>query len=707
MDTNLFSNSSAGTLTTDLLTDRLSALQSATQPIPSSSSSSGRNVLIFVADGLRNGSVNPTDSPTLYKLRQEGVNFNNSYSLFPTFTTPNASAIATGHYLGDTGDFSNTIYAGFPVPSANGSPTPFIENDPVLADLNAQFRGNFDASDPDSFSFYNFLNEETLLQFARNNGYNTAAVGKLGPTLIQDVSEGNVDPSTGRVPVPQTIIIDDSTGRTGGIPLSSDIQQRLIRSGLGITAPDRTNGANTSDPTQAQFSNGFSGNNTRPGTLEANFTQQRYFTNAVTDAILPEFKDNGNPFAMVYWSRDPDGTQHNQGDSLNSLTPGINGPTSKSAIKNADDNLAQIIQALKDEGLYDNTDIFITSDHGFSTISKSVVDAQGTRVNDYASTLTYAGVNPGFLPPGFVAIDLANGLGENLFDPDQATKNADGTFSYKALDPTKGDRPNNGNGLIASTTTLGTPDATTAPPADVIVAANGGSDLVYIPSHNAETLQKVVDILLKENYVSGLFVDDSYGSIAGTLPLSAINLKGDAQTPTPAIVINFRTFSTDPNNPNQSEVEIADTGLQQGQGMHGSFGRGDTFNNMIAIGPDFKAGFVDSAPVSNADVAPTLANILGFNIPSNGDLTGRVISEAIVGNPDRVASSSGTLASDPDSNGLRTFLNFQQVGDTRYFSAAGFADRTVGLTTGFDRPSLAALNFDCSDLAEEPDLVAA
>ncbi|WP_442949883.1 alkaline phosphatase family protein [Nostoc sp.] len=69
----------------------------------------GRNVIIFVADGLRNGSVNPTDTPTLYSIRQLGVSFANSHSLFPTFTTPNASAIATGHYLGDTGDFSNTI----------------------------------------------------------------------------------------------------------------------------------------------------------------------------------------------------------------------------------------------------------------------------------------------------------------------------------------------------------------------------------------------------------------------------------------------------------------------------------------------------------------------------------------------------------------------------------------------------------------------
>ena len=34
--------------------------------------------------------------------------------------------------------------------------------------------------------------------------------------------------------------------------------------------------------------------------------------------------------------------------------------------------------------------------------------------------------------------------------------------------------------------------------------------------------------------------------------------------------------------------------------MHGSFGRVDTMNFMAAIGPDFKAGYVDALPVGNA-----------------------------------------------------------------------------------------------------------
>src|ERR1700726_1269305 len=79
------------------------------------------NVVLFVPDGMRALMVTPLTAPTMAAVRDQGVNFKNPHSLFPTFTTPNASAMATGHYLGDTGDFSNTIYTGFPVPGGGDS----------------------------------------------------------------------------------------------------------------------------------------------------------------------------------------------------------------------------------------------------------------------------------------------------------------------------------------------------------------------------------------------------------------------------------------------------------------------------------------------------------------------------------------------------------------------------------------------------------
>ena len=85
------------------------------------------------------------------------------------------------------------------------------------------------------------------------------------------------------------------------------------------------------------------GNNTTPGSKDSNINQQAYFADATSEPFCRSSSKSGKPFVVLYWSRDPDGTQHFQGDSLNKLVPGINGPTSKAALKNADNNLKQIL----------------------------------------------------------------------------------------------------------------------------------------------------------------------------------------------------------------------------------------------------------------------------------------------------------------------------------------------------------------------------
>jgi hypothetical protein len=212
----------------------------------------------------------------------------------------------------------------------------------------------------------------------------------------------------------------------------------------------------------------------------------------------------------------------------------------------------------------------------------------------------------------------------------------------------------------------------------VVVAANGGSDLVYIPSGDKTLAKQVVKILSSEDYVSGLFVSDTFGTIPGTLPIAAIDLKGSAVTPIPSIVVNFRTMSSGCATPLTCGVENADTALQQGQGMHGSFSRADTSTIGGAIGPDFKTGFTDKAPTSNADIGKTMAYILGLNIPDTGKLVGRVISEAFTGGA-VPAFSHGREVSAPDAAGHRTIVDMQKVGTERYFDEAGYAGKTLGL----------------------------
>ena len=608
------------------------ALVLASCAAPAMAAEAPHNVVLFVADGLRALMVSPKTAPAMAAIGKSGVWFKNSHSLFPTFTMPNSSALATGHYLGDTGVFGNTLYTAFPVPSAADTVTPFIEDDAILGDIDEHFAGNF-------------LDEEALIAAASKAGFSTAAIGKLGPVGIQAEGERSGE---------RTIVVDDSTGRKGGFPLNEALQAAWQQAGLPTQAPTRGG-------------NGKAGDAKTPGTVMANVEQQRYFADVATKLVLPRFKAAGKPFVLVFWSRDPDGTQHNQGDSLDKLVPGINGPTSLAAIANADANLDAIMGALASLGLDKTTDVFVTADHGFSTISKQSKTSPAAKID-------YADVPRGELPPGFVAIDLAEALKLPLFDANAQGKargkddqGNDGKNS--ALDYKSGKHPAKANGLLGQDPS--------AP--DLVVAANGGADLVYLPSANAKELApKVVDALLAQDYVSGLFVDDALGTIPGTLPLSAINLRGSALTPVPAIVVNFRSQSTGCKTPVVCTAEVADTGLQQGQGMHGSFSRADTYNFMAAVGPDFKKRYVDRVPASNADVGRTLAHILGLDIPAKGKLLGRVLSEAMPGGrAPKVRSEIRKSA--PGLHGVRTALKLQSVGRTSYFDAAGFAGRTVGL----------------------------
>jgi hypothetical protein len=573
------------------------------------------NIILFVPDGLRALSVTEDSAPAMAAVRDSGVNFKNPHSVFPTFTTANASAMATGHHLGDTGNYSNTFYVGRPIESANASVTPTVNNSRIRRELDQHFGGDY-------------LNEQTVLKAARAHGFSTAAIGKGEAVSIFDHAE-----QTGE----QTILFDDATGSASGIPLSEEVKAALRAANLPLTTPPQGENARVGD-----FKT--------PGTDVGNVEQQNYFVDVATKVVLPMFKARNKPFLLVYWSRDPDGTQHAQGDSLNTLTPGINGPTSRAGIKNADDNLKRLRQALDDLGLAATTNILIAADHGFSTVSKESTTSA-------AAKASYSGVVPGFLPLGFLAIDLAKAVNLPLFDPD----NNNAPVSENTA-------PRAGNGLIGQDPSK----------PEVIVAASGGSDLIYIPSKSRVLTARLLKALYEQDYVSGVFVDDALGLYAGALPLSAINLKGRAVTPQPSIVVNFRSFTTGCNEPTLCAVIVADTRYQQGQGMHGSFSRGDTMNFMAAIGPDFRTDFVNTAPVSNADVGMTMAHLLGLDIPRKGYLLGRVIREAMPGG--RMPQASAHTRRSPSSvNGVQTVLIYQQVGSTQYLEAAGFPGMTVGV----------------------------
>lgn len=572
------------------------------------------NLILFVADALRSQIVDETTAPDLQAVRREGVDFRNSHSLFPTVTTANASVIATGHRLGDTGNFGNTLYVGEGFPG--GALLAALENDATLGRMNDRFEGNY-------------LSEDSLVAAARAQGFQTAVLGKLGPAAIQDVTARDGA---------STLVFDDNTGRPGGFPLPADIVAAIRAAGLPDKPPGRDENAVTGDWKT-------------PGTLVPNKAQQDWFVAVAREVLLPRFKASGKPFVIIFWSRDPDGTQHNQGDSLNQLVPGVNGPTSLAAIRNASDDLGALRKALADQGLASATNIVVTADHGVAVASK-------ISKTSYAATLAYPDVAPGQLPPGFPAIDLAKAMALPLFDA-----------RGDALKPDAGQHPRGGAFLG--------PDPK-AP--QVIFAPNGGAEHIYLPGPDAKALaRQIVSFLTTQDYVGALFVRDDLGPIPGALPLSKIGLVGPARTPTPAITISFKSFATGCDRPEVCAAEVADTDLSQGQGIHGTLSRQDTHNFMAAVGPDFKTGFVDPAPVSNADLAISLSKVLGIDLKAKGKATGRVLGEALIADGKPRPVKAKTLVSKPAPNGFKTRLDYQTVGKTPYYDAAGAPDRTIGL----------------------------
>ena len=87
--------------------------------------------------------------------------------------------------------------------------------------------------------------------------------------------------------------------------------------------------------------------------------QDIWTTKALTDVL---WKD-GLPTLSVLWLGEPDLTQHES-------APGA--PTALAAIKSADENLAAVLAALDQGNARGTTDVFVVSDHGFSTIERSI-----------------------------------------------------------------------------------------------------------------------------------------------------------------------------------------------------------------------------------------------------------------------------------------------------------------------------------------------
>ena len=328
--------------------------------------------------------------------------------------------------------------------------------------------------------------------------------------------------------------------------------------------------------------------------------QDAWTTKAMTDC----FWKDGVPALSVLWLGEPDLTQHES-------APGA--PAALAAIKSADENLAAVLSALDQRDARGRTDVFIVSDHGFSTIKRSV--------------------------------DLRRILNDAGF-----------TAKIEELRIAK-DGNQSAGGIRDKTESNDQPK-----PGDIMLAANGGSVLFYVVGHDKKLIRRLVEFLQQSDFAGVIFTKEP---MEGTFGLTqALIQRGDA----PDVVMAFRW--TDLQNQFGVTGEIdADWQRAAGKGTHATLSRFDMHNTLIAAGPDFKRGQTDDLPTGNVDLVPTILQILGIKVPHQMD--GRILSEAVAAPTSLLPAPKPEAKSiearkDFPSGTWRQTLKISRVGSTIY-----------------------------------------
>jgi arylsulfatase A-like enzyme len=567
---------------------------------PQQGGSAPRRIIIFVWDGLRADDVTPENMPNYFALARSGVVFADHHAVYPTFTMMNSASIATGTYPGTHGFYGNVVYA----PNAKGknakgvaidfSAPAFIEDFGVVEAVGDAYQGKL-------------TRVSTMLQAAQVKGLKTAAVGKFGAAFIQDYHRGG-------------IILDEDAAiplsfakdlQSAGYPLPKNTVNAYGEGALTLAG----NNADPTAPIPIQKLNDRETANPldRTGALSRRgFT---YLTDVFVNYILPTNK----PDLTIFWSKEPDATNHAYGPgTYNSID----------ATKMNDEILGRVVDKLRQLGWEQTTDIIITQDHNHSSVSGDIAHYPLRAIAD-------GGVGSqdpfGYSVSGFVRTAAVLTL-DGLKAYDGAGCRNVPTLSGILFDGTSLRHTKND----ADGTVCGTAQAYTSPryvvpkpvPAGgIVVAANAGSDYLFVPDGDANTVKAAVVSLQSRLQFGAIFVRDKYGDIPGTLRMRLINTDSPADGRGPDIIVSF---SFDEHVAVAGRPGISYASSVNRRGDHGSFSRTDTHISMMAHGPDFRSGLYDTLPTANVDIAPTVARILALTMP---DVQGRVLEEALKNGP--------------------------------------------------------------------------
>jgi predicted AlkP superfamily pyrophosphatase or phosphodiesterase len=171
------------------------------------------------------------------------------------------------------------------------------------------------------------------------------------------------------------------------------------------------------------------------------------------------------------------------------------------------------------------------------------------------------------------------------------------------------------------------PDST-----DIILASQGQSLLFYVADHDPDGIGKLVRFLQEQPWIDLIFTgkgNGGQGSVSGTFSLELIQESHPKRGPD---VIASLVWTSQPDTfgvrgthtTNGSRSGPLETG-----GGHGGLNPWVVHNTFIARGVDFRKHGRIEAPVSLADVQPTILRILGIGGSTGDKNHGRILAELL------------------------------------------------------------------------------
>jgi arylsulfatase A-like enzyme len=262
-----------------------------------------RLVIVFVVDGLRPDSITREDTPTLFRLRAEGVSFASSHAVFPTVTRVNAAALSTGAQPGTNGLLGNQLYV------------PAVDRGRALDSGNHQNLLALERASGGRLLLAPTLAERLHARGLRLAGVSSGSTGSAfllnprAPAGIGAVVNGYFDP-----------------GKTVAYP--GEVSEAILA---------RFGPAPVKEPGAARYD------------ASVTWTQR-----VLREYVLPDLR----PDVVINWLTEPDHSQHHGG---------VGSPGSREALRHDDAEIASVLASLDSLGLAGRVALLVASDHGFST----------------------------------------------------------------------------------------------------------------------------------------------------------------------------------------------------------------------------------------------------------------------------------------------------------------------------------------------------